>query len=193
MSQLLNSMNVKDAIFGRRSVRAYDAEQIGRPTLNVLLEAAVRAPTAMHAEPWQFVIVQDTKLLKRISDLAKVSFAAEATRLHSQRASLSVFTQPDFNVFYDAPSLIVICAKSAGQFAVADCWLAAQNLMLAAHAMGLGSCVIGSAATALNVMEIKDQLGIPTDTTAIAPIIVGKPRGESHPSARNEPKILAWR
>lgn len=57
--------------------------------------------------------------------------------------------------------------------------MAAQNLMLAAHAMGLGSCVIGSAATALNVMEIKDQLGIPADTTAIAPIIVGN-RAANH-------------
>ena len=193
MNQAIYSMTAKEAIFGRSSVRAYKKESIDRPTLNALLAAAVRAPTAMHGEPWQFVIVEDSKRLMRLSDLAKVSFVMEAARLHADRPGLKVFSEPDFNVFYDAPALIVICAKSAGHFAVADCWLAAQNLMLAAHSMGFGTCVIGSAAAALNAPDIKHELGIPAETTVVAPIIVGRPSGESHPSARNEPQVLAWR
>ena len=193
MSQSINSITVKEAIFGRRSVRTFEKEPIDRPSLNALLAAAVRAPTAVHGEPWQFVIVEDRKRLKRLSDLAKVSFVTEAARLHADHPGLNVFSEPGFNVFYDAPTLIVICAKAAGQFAVADCWLAAQNLMLAAHSMGFGTCVIGSAAAALNTPDIKHDLGIPAETTVVAPIIVGRPRGESRPSPRSEPQVLAWR
>ena len=73
--------------------------------------------------------------------------------------------------------MIVICAKPMGAFAVADCWLAAENLMLAACAMGLGTCCIGSAVPALNTVDAKAELGIPLDVTAVAPIIVGVPSG----------------
>jgi hypothetical protein len=59
----------------------------------------------------------------------------------------------------------------------------------------LGICVIGSAAQALNMPDVKHELGIPPGTLAVAPIIVGKPRGEALPSVRNEPQaqVLAWR
>lgn len=191
MSRFMNSMMVKDAIYGRRSIRSYKKEPIDRRVLAELLAAAVQAPTAMHAEPWQFAIVEDAKLLKRLSDLAKASCVAEIARLYPDHAGLKSFSQPDFNVFYDAPTLIVICSASNVPLAIADCWLAAQNLMLGAHAMGLGTCVIGSAAKALNSPHIKLELDIPPETTAVAPIIIGTPRGDHPPGARSEPRILS--
>ena len=66
-----------------------------------------------------------------------------------------------FCVFYDASTLIVICAKPMGPFVSADCWLAAENLMLAASALGLGTCCIGSAIPALNSPEAKPRAGDP--------------------------------
>lgn len=193
MSRSIDTMTIRDAIYGRCSVRCYTSERIDQPTLHTLLAAAVRAPTAMHGEPWQFVIVQDAEFLKRLSDRAKELFSAEAAYLHPDQHSLDTFTQPSFNVFYDAGTLVVICAKNTGHFAFADCWLAAENLMLAAHGMGLGTCVIGLAVSALNLPDVKLELGIPPATTIVAPIIVGKPRGEALASARNEPQVLAWR
>jgi nitroreductase len=74
----------------------------------------------------------------------------------------------------------------------ADCWLAAENLMLAAFAMGLGTCCIGLALPMLNLPDIKAELGIPTEVTAVAAIVVGIPRGEAVPVARKDPEILAW-
>ena len=65
------------------------------------------------------------------------------------------FAQPDFNIFYNASTLIVICAKLRGPFVVADCWLAAENLMLAACSMGLGTSIIGSAVPGLDTAETK--------------------------------------
>jgi nitroreductase len=184
-----------DAIHGRRSVRAYAPEKLDQATIRSLLAAAVRAPTAIHEEPWAFVILQDADVLKRLSGHAKRFFIEEMHRTHLDRGghTLAKFEQPDFNIFYNAGTLIVICGRPIGPFVVADCWLAAENLMLAAFSMGLGTCVIGSAVSGLNTPEIKGELRIPADMSAIAPIIVGVPSDESATASRKEPQILSWK
>ena len=187
-------LSIAETILARRSVRSYWEENLDRKLIKTLLEAAVHAPTAMHQEPWAFVIVQDRKILRRLSERAKPLFAEEVQRAGIGRDShaFGSFANPDFNIFYDAGTLIIICAKSNYLFAAADCWLAAENLMLAACAIGLGTCVIGSALSAMNTQEFKAQLGIPAEYSAIAPIIVGYPRSETPSTSRREPLILAW-
>ena len=188
-------MSVMDAILERRSVRSYSPERLGQVTIRTLLDAAVWAPTAVHEEPWAFVIAQDMAALKSLSDRAKTIFAADARRTHPKQAGhlLEILDRPDFNIFYNAGTLIIICGRPKGPFVVADCWLAAENLMLAARSIGLGSCVIGFAVPALNTPEIKAELRIPPECTAIAPIIVGVPSGETPRTTRKEPDILAWK
>jgi nitroreductase len=184
-----------EAIFARRSVRSYRPDVLDDNTIHSLLEAAVQAPTAMHEEPWAFVVVQDHALLQRLSDLAKPLFVEEARhrKTHGHSHSFDHFTRPDFNIFHGADTLIIICARPTSQFVAADCWLAAENLMLAASAIGLGSCVIGSAVAALNIHKVKAELGIPDDYSAIAPLVVGVPGGETATTSRNAPKILFWK
>lgn len=188
-------LNIAETILARRSVRSYRKENLDRKLINMLLEAAVHAPTAMHQEPWAFVIVQDRKILRSLSERAKPLFSEELKRAGVKREShvFGNFANPDFNIFHDAGTLIIICAKSDYPYAAADCWLAAENLMLAACATGLGTCVIGSALSAMNTQEFKVQLGIPAEYSAIAPIIVGYPRSETPSTSRREPLILAWR
>ncbi|HET7250324.1 MAG TPA: nitroreductase family protein [Gemmatimonadales bacterium] len=182
-----------ELIYERRAVRAYTAETLDEPTIRALLEAAVQAPTAMHLEPWAFVVVQDKAVLKRLSDRAKVIAGEEARHRDLIRApGTSQLSDPAFNIFYDASTLIVICARALGPFVQADCWLAAENLMLAACAMGLGTCCIGFAIPALRTLEMKHEFGIPPDVTAVAPIIVGRPRGETPPVGRRQPLVLRW-
>jgi len=190
-----SAMTVRDAIYARRSVRQYTCERLPVATVRELIAAAVRAPTAIHEEPWQFLVVQDEAALRRLSERAKSLLAADVRRLHLDRGArgLDVFAQPGFNVFYDAGTLIVICGRPVGPFVVADCWLAAENLMLAAHALGLGSCVIGSAVAALNAPDVKQDFGIPAGSTAFAPVIVGTPQGEWPATARKPPEIIGWR
>jgi nitroreductase len=189
------AVSLTDAIQGRRSVRAYAPQILDQATIRALLDAAVRAPTAIHEEPWAFVILQDANALKRLSDRAKGLFVEEIHRAHLDRGghALDKFEQPDFNIFYNAGTLIVICAKPMSPFVAADCWLAAENLMLAAYAMGLGTCVIGSALPGLNTPEIKEELGIPADVSAIAPVIVGVPGGQAPATSRKTPRILTWK
>ena len=111
----------------------------------------------------------------------------------SDARAKSHLSQPDFNIFYDASTLILICARPLGNFVVADCWLAAENLMLAACAMGLGTCCIGFAVPVFNRAEVKEELGIPRDVVAVAPIIVGLPKEEAPQTPRREPQIICWR
>ena len=68
----------------------------------------------------------------------------------------------------DAGTLVVICRKPDGRYAEADCWLAAENFMLAACAKQLGTCCIGFAVPVLNVPDIKREVGIPQDAPAAA-------------------------
>lgn len=194
MSETNATVSVLDAIVQRRSVRSYAPRKLDWSTINALLAAAVRAPTAMHEEPWAFVVVQDPVVLKRLSDRARLLFADEphGELLARGGHALDIFASPNFNVFYNSGTLIVIGTQSTGPFVAADCWLAAENLMLAACARGLGSCVIGSALATLNLGEVKDELGIPSDFTAVAPIVVGVPAGETTPTARRDPKVLVW-
>ena len=195
-------LSALDVIFMRRSVRAYTSGRVDETTIRGLLDAAVQAPTAMHEEPWAFVVIQDPRLLKRYSDVAKGNWAAEAQhyrQLHRGADAVAAsafaerFASPDFCLSYDAHTLIAICAKHAGPFAAADCWLAAENLMLAACALGLGTCCIGSAIPALNSPAIKAELGIPAEVEVVAPIIVGMPSSPAIESPRRAPHILAWK
>jgi nitroreductase len=183
--ELEPAREVFEAIHQRRAVRSYQATTLDEATIRALLDAAIQAPTAMHLEPWAFVVVQDRAMLKRYSDRAKV------LALHSG-AHLDLLANPAFNIFYDAGTLIVICGKPMGPFVAADCWLAAENLMLAACSMGLGSCCIGFAVPVLNTPEVKRELSIPADVSAIAPIIVGVPRGVPQTVTRKPPEILSW-
>ena len=188
------SMSVMDAIQHRRSVRDYASKTIERKVIQTLLDAAVHAPTAMHEEPWSFAVVQDKNVLDRLSESAKKLVHNEAQGSDTDRAkhTLHVVDKPDFHVFYNAGTLIVIFSKIQGAFVVADCWLAAENLLLTACAQGLGTCVIGFAVSALNTPEWKSELKIPAEMTAIAPMIVGVPAGETPPVPRKAPEILSW-
>lgn len=188
------TMTLEDALRGRRSVRSYTGRLVDRATLTRLLELAVRAPTAMHAEPWAFVILQDPPTLKRLAKRAQTFLVEEVRRLpEEQRRALETFAREDFDPFHGAGTLVVVGARGEGHYAQADCWLAAENLMLAAHAMGLGTCVIGCAVDVLNAPEWKAKLGVPSDVVAVAPIVVGFPSGETLETSRKPPDVVAWR
>src|ERR1035441_8080593 len=97
-----------EVLFRRRAVRAYKPDMIGEQRLRALLDAAVHAPTARHQEPWQFVVVQNRELLKRISDRAKELARANAAH-HGNVLKppgspgdgvASPLADPHFNIFY---------------------------------------------------------------------------------------------
>lgn len=185
--------NIFESILARRSVRAYAPIELDHNTVQTLLETPVCGPTAMHEEPWAFVVVQNKQFLKHYP-IAPNLFSSKDCITHQTGVhAIDTFSNLNFNIFYNAGTLIVICAKPSGHFVEADYWLAAENLMLAACAIGLGSYVIGSSVEAMNTPEMKAELNIPAEFNAVAPIIAGVPSGETASTSRKEPLILVWR
>ncbi len=195
-------LSALDAIYGRRSVRSYAPHMLAKSSVRALLDAAVQAPTAMLVPPEVFVVVQDRQVMRQLSDRVKATWAQEAQpdpKLHIRRTAklhgdfLEQLANPDFNAFHDAGTLILICARRTDPSVVADCWLAAENLMLAACALRLGTCCIAAAVPALNAPDTRILLGMPADVTAVVPIIVGVPAGGPAEVTRHEPEIISWK
>lgn len=184
-------MDIENAINGRRAVREYSTQSVDEETIRRLIVAATRAPSAVNQQPWTFTIVRDQDVLDRISREAKAHLLAAMPADSESDHFRSLLGDPGFHIFYHAPVLILISAIEDGPWIVEDCALAAQNLMLAAYAAGLGSCWIGFAQGYLKTPAGKDLLGLPASWIPAAPIIVGHPRSAPPPVARKEP-VMRW-
>lgn len=183
-------MELLEAINGRRSVREYTDEPVDDDAVRELIDAAIKAPSAINQQPWSFIVVKQPGLLGKISDrakahLLKVSFD---TPSHPFRDMLN---DPKFHIFYRAPVLVVIAAREPTDWAVEDCALAAENLMLAAYAKGLGTCWIGFAQHWLSTADGKAVLGLQPKCIPVAPIVVGHPLRSPAPVPRKDPSI-SW-
>ena len=181
-------MELLQAIYERRSVREYTDEPVSDIALRELIDAAILAPSAINQQPWCFVVVKSRPLLAHISDQAKAYLLKSSlgAPVHPFRDMLN---DPKFDIFYGAPALIVIAAAEPTDWAIEDCALAAENLMLVAHGAGLGTCWIGFAQNWLGTPEGKATLGLPPSYSPVAPIIVGHPRRRPAPVPRKTPNI----
>jgi nitroreductase len=186
-------MNVEDAIFGRRSAREYSNQAVDEATILRLIDAAVQAPSAVNEQPWDFSVVRDQGLLANVSRDAKAHMAATMPKDRVAVGTASHFRallgDPAFQIFHNAPVLILISGGTPGSWIVEDCALAAENLMLMAYSLGLGSCWIGFAQRYLSTPEGKRALGLPPACVPVAPIIVGYPSAPPTAVTRNEPKV----
>lgn len=185
-------MEVKQALYQRRSVRQYTAEPLERTVVEELLDAAVQAPSATNSQPWAFAVLRGAETLETISTAAREFLLPQISDDHPLSKYRAALGNPKFNLFYGAGTLVLIFAKPNTLHGFGDCCLAAQNLMLAAHDRGLGSCWIGFATDYLNQTAQKERFGIPADYELVAPIIVGRPARVSAAIAKNPPEIVNW-
>ena len=116
-----------DAILTRRSIRSYQAKQISEDALETILTAGQYAPSGMNQQSAKAIVVQSKERMQQLVQLAK---AAE---------------QVDHNPFYDAPTVILVFADATQLAPIEDGCNVLENMMLAAHAIGLGSCWIYAA------------------------------------------------
>jgi len=185
-------MELMDAIAARRSVRAYAPEALDRATLEKLIGAAIQAPTGMNVQPWAFGVIVGAEKLKGYGDRAKAALLASLDQMPALGHYRDMLSDPNYHLFYGAPAIVVIYAKPTSPIARVDCALAAENLMLAAADMGLGTCWIGFSEGFFSAPEVKAELGVPEEYQAVAPLIVGRPAGPVNPVPRNAPEILFW-
>lgn len=181
-------MDLKEAIYTRRATRSFTDQAVTEATLRQLIDAATQAPSAVNRQAWAFCVVQDRPLLDRISQAAKAHMLKTSTAAASHHFQ-QLLNDPSFDIFYHAPALIVISAIGASPWNVEDCSLAAENLMLMARGLELGSCWIGFAQDWLGTAEGKAALGLPDDHLPIAPIIIGHPQADPPAVVRRAPEI----
>jgi nitroreductase len=182
-------MDINEAISGRRSTRDYTGQAVDEETVRRLIDAAVHAPSASNGQPWTFTVVRDQGLLDRISDAAKSHMLATLPAGPGSDRYRTMLGDASFQIFYHAPVMILISGIVQRPWVVEDCALAAENLMLAAYGVGLGTCWIGFAQGFLNTSEGKNALSLPATWVPVAPIIVGHPKIEIAPVYRKEPEI----
>ena len=159
--------NFLEIIRTRRSCRSYKSEQITDEQLNVVLEAGTYAPTSRGLQSPFIVAVQNDALKER---LAKMN--AEV---------MGVTTNP----YYDAPTYVLVFVPEDAPNGVQDASLVLENMMLAAHAQGLGSCWIHREREMFATEEGKElmrQWGLPEGLIGIGALSVGYPDGEPSPA-----------
>ena len=186
-------VGLTDAIFHRRAVRRYSAQEVKSETVRQLLLAAVQAPSAMNQQPWVFGIFHGRKRLLDYSERAKRHLVATYPTSFELHSRSELYENPTYDLFHEANTLIVIYATRGRLNPNEDCCLAAENLMLAAYGMGLGTCPIGFARAWLDLLETKRELEVPEHYAAVFPLVVGYPAGLTEPTARDEPNVVSWK
>lgn len=183
-------MELANAIHNRRAVRAYTPQPVPAEVLKKLIDDAIMAPSASHSQPWAFGILQGREKLQSLSTQAKDFALAHIQEYPKFQPYVGSLQNAQFNIFYDAPVLIVVFANSRAPSPQGDAALAAQNLMLSAFGTGLGSCWIGLSMPYLNSAEFKKNYNVPQEMLAMAPIIVGYPQAFPAKPERKPPVIL---
>ena len=149
-------MDALEAIHTRRSIRKYQDKPVPEELLRQILAAAMHAPSARNAQPWQFVVIDDRQLLAQIPRI-----------------------NPNARMAARAPLAILICGdltleKSAGYWVV-DCAAAAQNIVMAAHALGLGAVWTGVYPRQQRIDGLRRQLDLPENVVPHSLIVLGYP------------------
>jgi nitroreductase len=175
-------MELIDVIRNRRAVRDFTDASIDRPTIERLIEAAILAPSAMNLQPWAFAVLLGRERIEGHAKRAKDWLLASLSQTSYDPSIRHMLEDPEYALFYHAPALVVILAKSSGTQSAEDCCLAGENLMLAARNEGLGSCWIGFARPWLDLPATKAELKLPDQYHVVAPIVLGYPKAwpESH-------------
>jgi nitroreductase len=149
-------MSLVDVVLDRRSIRRYEQKEIPKDILDKILEAGRQAPSAANKQPWHFIVLTDYEIKKELS-------------------------KGLFNRFIkDAPVTIVGCAHKdliAGKWSMVSTTIALQNMVVAAWAMGVGSCWIGD----FNEERVKRLLSIPENWNVVALVSFGYPSEKPQP------------
>ena len=158
-------MEAIEAILTRRSIRKYIDQPVSEADVKTLMECAMAAPSASNQQPWQFVVINDREVLNGIAGL-----------------------HPHAQMCKEATLAVVVCgdagtAKSP-DFWQQDCAAATQNILVAARALGLGTCWCGVYPSQNRVPALQELLGIPAPVTPLCVIAVGHPAEQKPPGNR---------
>ena len=153
-----------DTIFSRKSVRSYTQEPVSAQQTELLLKAAMAAPSGMNLQPWRFVVVTDPEVKEALAG-------------------------PRGRMIKAAPLVVVVCGETGTDNPnwTADCAAATENLLLAAEALGLGAVWTACYPYPERMAQTVSALGIPEGITPYCIVPVGHPDGDNQPKDKWKP------
>ena len=167
-------MNSLETILTRRSIRKYREVPVGKHVIEQLLKAAMAAPSSKNEQPWVFVVIDDRQLLDEIP-----AFHPYATMVKT------------------APAAILVCADEQRFLSeaiwVQDCAAATENILLAAHGLGLGAVWLGIYPRQERVAGMTRLLSLPEGIIPFSLVVLGHPAEEKSPSNRFDPARIHWK
>lgn len=167
---------VMEAIYGRRSVRRYQSRRVEKEKIQLVLDAAFHAPSARNLQPWHFTVIEDPALIAELEEGVR-----------------RVENSPQMRVFHGAPAVIMVSGHGENHWNQIDCGLATENLLLAAHSLGLGTCMVGFVMRYLNQPEASgtlEKLRLPEGFSPLYAVAIGYP--DEDPAARPREKKETW-
>ncbi|WAW14430.1 nitroreductase family protein [Peptostreptococcus equinus] len=166
-------MEVKDCIKSRRSYRKFLDKKVDFEVIEELIELGTYAPTAQYKQPWSFLVIQDKEELRIISEIAKEDIVNRIDELPHFKSYEKWFSDPEYNLFYEAENVIVVYGQSDFYWFKEDCCAASQNIITAALDKGIGTTWVGFAEYVFDMPVIKEKYNIPENCKTVAPIILG--------------------
>ena len=161
-------MEALEAILTRRSIRKYKSQSVPKDVINKLLEAAMAAPSSMNLQPWRFVVIDDRAVLDKIPEL-----------------------HPHAKMLKEAPLAVLVCADSKVQniegYWAQDCSAATENILLAAHALGLGAVWLGVFPRKERMDAVAGLLRLPEEIKPVSLVSIGHPAEEKPASNKFDP------
>ena len=129
----------------RRNIRTYEEKQITDEQLNALLEAAKYAPSGGNSQTWRFTVVQNKEKLEQLNSLVRESFRhfeVDEKTYRSNKSGKKAAEKDNYKSYYNAPTLIIVSNDKEYSNCMADSAIALENILLAAHSLGLGACFV---------------------------------------------------
>ena len=195
--------DVFENIYLRRSVRDYKPNDVPDDIIRELIKVGTYAPSAGNKQPWRFVVIKNREIIARLSGRAKKMWLDTVSENPNPDVKMladaevkmlaNAMKMPEFNIFYNAPVLILIFAAPGAFSPQDDCAAAAENMMLAARSLGIGSCWIGFGMPLGSDADVLQELKVPEDHRLMAPLIFGYPvKDVQMAPQRKEDVTLNW-
>jgi len=166
-------------IKNRRSHRKYKPEQIDEEKLQAIMESAIHAPSGMNQQKWHFTVIQNKAMLDKMVNRAKENLKKSDNDFMAKRAE-----DPAFNLYYNAPTVVLITVDEKAPFTELDCGAAAENIALAAESFNVGSCLIAMSGFIFEgegCDELKKELGVPEGYRHVISVALGFKENENQP------------
>ncbi len=178
---------ILDVIKSRRSVRAYQSELLKKEELQTIVEAGIYAPTGCNQQPWHFSVVQDRALLEEVNTKTKQAMTQVPVEWISKMGSNS-----DLDVTHKAPALIIVSTQAESASGDVDCTAAMENMMLAAHSLGIGSCWMGFVHLLFKDDELMSRLGVPEGLLPQQAAVFGYKAKEDAPVPQRKMDVVTY-